>query len=100
MKKLRWLNWKDDKWLSPHGAILHYDKMEHLLASAALAYVGTFFIPLLMACIVALLIGFLWEYKDGLMPYEKYGWFGGEGFSWKDLIADFVGIVIVFSLKF
>ncbi len=98
--KLRWLNWKDDKWFSTQGAILRYDKPEHAVVSAILAYIATFLMPLLIACIVILLIGFIWEYKDGLMDWEKYGWWGGEGFSWKDLIADFVGIGIVFAWKF
>jgi len=98
--RYRWLKWSDDKWLSIQGSILYYDKIEHALTSAILAYFTTLYMPLLLACLVVLFVGILWEIKDGYMYWEEYGWFGGEGFSWKDLIADFVGIVIVFIWRF
>ncbi len=96
----RWLKWRDDHWLSKQGTIIPYDKAEHALGSAILAYFATFFMPLLFACLLIMVAGYLWEVKDGYMHYEVYGWFGGEGFSWKDLIADFVGILIIFVWKF
>jgi hypothetical protein len=43
-------------------------------------------IPLLLTA------GVLWEVKDGFVPYEKYGFWGGEGFSTKDVVAGAVGI--------
>jgi len=43
-------------------------------------------IPLLLTA------GVLWEVKDGFVPYEKYGFWGGEGFSAKDVVAGAVGI--------
>ena len=96
----RWLKWSRDRWLSRNGTILPYDKAEHLVVSAILAYFAIQFMPLLAGCLLVLFIGSLWELKDGYMPYEIYGWYGGEGFSWKDLIADFVGILIIFVWKF
>ena len=98
--KYRWLKWNDDRWLSTQGAVLHYDKIEHALTSAVLALIATFLMPLLAGCLLVLFIGALWEIKDGYMHCEVYGWWGGEGFSWKDLIADSIGIIIVFILKF
>lgn len=92
----RWLKWSSDRWLSRNGTILPYDKAEHALVSAALTLIATILMPLAFACLLVLFIGALWEQKDAVMPYEKYGWFGGEGFSWKDLIADFVGIAAIF----
>jgi len=38
--------------------------------------------------------GVLWECKDALIPYEKAGFIGGEGFSVNDLMMDFSGVVI------
>jgi hypothetical protein len=29
----------------------------------------------------------LWEVKDGFLPWEEYGWIGGDGFSWRDGLA-------------
>ncbi len=33
-----------------------------------------------------------YEVKDYLIPASKYGWIGGDGFSWRDIVADVVGI--------
>lgn len=88
----RWLKWSDDKWLSRQGTIIPYDKSEHAVVSAILALIATFFMPLLFACLLAVVAGYLWEVKDGYLHWEVYGWWGGEGFSWKDLIADSIGI--------
>ena len=49
--------------------------------------------------IIVLLAGLAWEIKDGLMDYHVYGWFGGDGFSWRDLVADAVGIIIALIFK-
>ena len=37
-------------------------------------------------------LGVFWEIKDGFLPYEKYGKWGGEGFSKKDVIRDLTGV--------
>ena len=38
-------------------------------------------------------LGVAWEVKDALIPYEKAGYLGGEGFGTGDLIADLTGVV-------
>jgi hypothetical protein len=35
----------------------------------------------------------LWEVKDGFLPWEKYGWIGGDGFSWRDGVAGSISAV-------
>jgi len=35
----------------------------------------------------------LWEVKDGYLPWEEYGWFGGDGFSWRDGMAGSIAAV-------
>jgi len=35
----------------------------------------------------------LWEVKDGFLPWEKYGWIGGDGFSWRDGLAGSIAVV-------
>lgn len=44
--------------------------------------------------LIALSAGVAWEIKDGLIPYEKYGYWGGEGFSIMDIGIDITGIAI------
>ncbi len=96
--KYRWLKWSDDSWLSRQGTILPYDKAEHATVSAILALIATLFMPPLIACLAVFIVGLLWEVKDGYLRWEIYGWWGGEGFSWKDLIADSVGIAVGIGL--
>lgn len=83
----------DDHWDSKQGTVLKHDKLEHFAVSSGLT-IGLQILDKKNGWKYALLSGFLWEIKDGLMPYEKYGEFGGEGFSSKDLIADAVGVFI------
>jgi hypothetical protein len=35
----------------------------------------------------------LWEVKDGFLPWEQYGWIGGDGFSWRDGMAGSIAAV-------
>lgn len=37
-------------------------------------------------------LGVAWEVKDALVPYEKAGYLGGEGFGGGDLLADLTGV--------
>jgi VanZ family protein len=94
---MRWLAWKDDSFFSKQGTLLKFDKLEHMLGCMILTIVMALLIDAI-AGIYVFIAGFLWEMKDGLMDWEKYGWWGGEGFSWKDLIADVVGIILGYIL--
>lgn len=85
-------------------SILSYDKVQHLFFSMIftiiLYLVGTFFFePHIVwspmgSPLTIFLLGILWEVKDALLPYEKVGFWGGDGFSFKDLAADAVGCCI------
>jgi hypothetical protein len=35
----------------------------------------------------------LWEVKDGFLPWEEYGWIGGDGFSWRDGMAGSLAVM-------
>lgn len=87
---MRWLKWSEDKWLSTQGTVLKHDKLEHFFGSAGLAL---FFNPW-----VVIGLGIAWEIKDGLMKWEKFGWWGGEGVSWKDLVADISGVALAITI--
>jgi len=45
------------------------------------------------ALIHSLPLIWLWEVKDGFLPWEKYGWIGGDGFSWRDGLAGSMAVV-------
>lgn len=44
------------------------------------------------ADLMAIGLGVLYEVKDGLCPYEIFGYWGGEGFSFMDLQNDIIGV--------
>jgi len=69
--------------------------------ASALHMVGSMFLagtfdndrPWYDADMCAFALGYLWELKDGLIPYERAGLLGGEGFSWGDLQCDLIGVM-------
>ena len=40
----------------------------------------------------------LWEVKDGFLPWEEYGWIGGDGFSWRDGVAGSIAAVSSYAI--
>lgn len=94
-QNLRVMSWNRDRWQSRNGAYLsRYDKVEHFgLAAAGHGLL----IGLDRANLVrttpfrriklSLLLITWWEIKDSVVPWERYGSFGGEGFSSKDWLA-------------
>lgn len=91
---MKFLDWRDDRWLSRNGNILPYDKLEHFLSYALAMFILIYWIELspITSLIILELLGIAWEIKDGLVPYNDKG--NIEGFSWKDLIANNVGLLI------
>lgn len=87
--------WANDRWLSHGGVLLRYDKLEHFLVYLTLTYVvGVLFLTPLHTALVLFAVGLVWEIKDALVPYENVGFWGGDGFSWKDLSANILGIFL------
>ena len=103
---MKFLEWKKDKWMSENGTILKYDKAEHYLLGiigiiitylwgihikATPEYFSNMFV-------VWVIIAILYEISNGIIPYDGTHI---EGFSWKDLIAGFMGIlsgIFIFKL--
>ena len=85
--------WDQDEWFSSQGSILKHDKLEHLILSIIGVLIAVFLlkIEILLALSLILLLGIAWEIRDGLIK-------NGQGFSKKDLIADFTGLLIVYFL--
>ena len=96
---MKW-RWAKDSWFSKGGLIIRFDKIEH----AVLFFIGFWVlliigIPINWSLVFLLALGILWEIKDALVPFEKYGKLGGDGFSWRDIMADIVGLAIALILK-
>lgn len=72
--------------------MLVYDKMEHFLLGIIGAFILQFFLADWFVLLIGFIAAFLWEIKDGLLPYDEQG--NIEGFSWKDLIAGIFGVVL------
>ena len=89
----------NDQWDSRQGFIIPYDKLEHALGSLILACFLSLFLSPLLSALTTLTLGVLWEIKDALFPYEVYGILGGDGFSFKDLAADYLGILLYLCLN-
>ncbi len=68
------------------------DKIAHLFGNYFAIDLSRQFMSDQEAIPLLLVAGVLWEVKDGFVPYEKYGFWGGEGFSTKDVVAGAVGI--------
>jgi len=47
-----------------------------------------------LAALGAVTFAVCWEVKDGFMPWERYGWWGGDGFSWRDVAAGACGVAV------
>lgn len=70
-----------------------WDKIGHVTAGA----MGFGVLKSLGICdndnlMISLGLGIGFEIKDSLMPCKEYGEWGGDGFSWRDIVADCVGI--------
>ena len=48
----------------------------------------------LWASVVTISIGLTKEIKDALVPSEEYGFWGGTGFSYQDLVYDAAGLFL------
>lgn len=84
--------WARDSFFKPSGG-LRRDKIEHFAGSACLVSILRVYEvdekPSVSSVVSA---GFLWEVKDAVVPWERFGFWGGDGFSWRDLAADGLGI--------
>uniref|UniRef100_A0A6M3K0M1 VanZ-like domain-containing protein n=1 Tax=viral metagenome TaxID=1070528 RepID=A0A6M3K0M1_9ZZZZ len=83
------------------GTIFEYDKIQHgtacFLGYGTLRLLG---MPKKKAFFVIMGLGLVNEIKDALIPYETYGLWGGEGFDYKDVIANMIGIVAFELIEF
>lgn len=72
----------------------------HLAGSASLARILDNHLLWWQTDAITLSLGVLWEVKDGLVPWERVGAIGGEGFSPNDVKMDMLGIALnrTFSL--
>ena len=81
----------DDKWQGE-------DKKDHILGGVATMALSSIVFDTdtddQILTLAAYNVGFwfVWELKDSITPWEEYGWWGGDGFSYKDVAASAVGV--------
>ena len=93
-------------WLESNGFFANdswftSDKLAHMLGTYVLSVklMGVYILSggnKYIAALEAAILGAVWEYKDYRWSWETYGYIGGDGFSYRDLVADIIGCV--FSL--
>ncbi|MBN2201390.1 hypothetical protein JW777_05500 [bacterium] len=84
--------WARDAFFRPPGG-LRRDKLEHFAASACLySILRVYEAEERSSASAVFSTGVLWEVKDAIVPWERFGFWGGDGFSWRDLCADGLGI--------
>ena len=85
--------WADDT------AELSHDKEAHLVGSFGLYYMFRHKeFNETQSILYSLSIGLLKETSDALLPWEKYGVIGGDGFSKYDLYYNIAGIGLAYAL--
>jgi len=67
------------------------DKLVHAFGSQYLCRQIDKAMSLEFSVAATMILGVMWECKDAVMPHEKIGWLGGDGFSTWDVWADFAG---------
>lgn len=102
--------WSKDKWNSLEhtysflgNTLLLYDKVQHFIGGLLvfLVFIVTHRLvgyptSPLFCFTLATSFWWAWEIKDALVPHEKYGWWGGDGFSWRDAVASTAGAAVGF----
>lgn len=87
----RWSPPEDDRWLRS-------DKLAHLLGGLVwVLLLGALWRPW-AAFWTGLAFWWLWEVKDAFLPWERWGWIGAEGFSWRDGVAATVGCLTALAV--
>jgi uncharacterized protein YfiM (DUF2279 family) len=89
----------NSSWDSKDGIVFKNDKIEHLVGSSVMSELFLLYGKSKKdALVYTVAIGFAWEIKDALVPCERYGRIGGDGFCWKDFTADIAGTLLTMSL--
>ncbi|MCK4297461.1 MAG: hypothetical protein KAX28_12505 [Candidatus Marinimicrobia bacterium] len=69
-----------------------YATEAHMLGSAYIADLLDYKMTWWQSDALIFGLGLTWEIKDALVPYEKAGAIGGEGFALNDVLANVIGI--------
>ena len=89
-----------DSWTSKETSMIpkflrgHFtdsDKVQHALGGLVLALILGIWTSPIIAGALSALFWKLWEVKDAYVPWETVGFWGGDGFSWRDMLASWGG---------
>lgn len=106
--------WNSREFTFTQSGFLTYDKVQHFIGGAVAVLLLFPFIGLCWAVIGSMLFWFLWEIKDGYLDWNdrkengdyrwqtitfgfRYNW-GGDGFSWRDMVAAWLGAGIIYTI--
>ena len=82
--KFRWKKWNESKWFTE-------DKFVHCFGGWILNNQLDKARPWWQAFLIGQGLSIAWEIKDSLIRWEEAGFWGGDGFDWKDHIAVSIG---------
>ena len=86
------------RWADDSGELAH-DKEAHFVGSFGLYYLFRHKeFNETQSILYSLSLGLLKETSDALLPWEKYGAWGGDGFSKYDLYYNIAGIGLAYAL--
>lgn len=74
-------------WVQPESSFLHFTGSYAVACTLDKCSLKWYEVDL-----ISIGLGVLWEVKDGFVPYEKYGIWGGEGLSLYDIQCDIMGV--------
>lgn len=97
--------WLSHEYTFAKSGLLTYDKFQHFMGGIVVSLIGTLISRnMAIGLISSAVFWFLWEVKDGILRWEegqyithwpiRYNW-GGDGFSWKDMLAAWAGIFLL-----
>lgn len=69
------------------------DKGVHMFGSYALTHVLDSYFTTKQSLAITIGSGILWEVKDCAFPCKQFGYWGGDNFSYKDLVYDVAGLI-------
>jgi len=107
--------WDSREYTFAKAGLLSYDKIQHFLGGivgtglfgSIILFRQSIIMSVCLGGIASAIFWFLWEVKDSMLEWEDgqymthividYNW-GGDGFSWKDMVSAWAGAGLTVAL--